>query len=165
MSQTTQELVAAVQAETAQYSSHEQSPLAAEKAETFKKRVAETFNYVLPQEYVAILRMADGIDWNSFVLYSSEIKYEGDEFILNGFIEANTLLRGPAGDCAGLGDLMSFAESGIDLYQHNRDTGQFQLADRTSGWINETFESAQEMFQQLLRNMVNYGVGDEQVNF
>ena len=152
----------AVQAETAQYSHRKQPPLATEKAEAFKKRVAEVFNYALPQEYVDILSVADGIDWNGFVLYSSEIRYEGDEFVINGFIEVNSALRGPLGDCAGLGDLMYFAESGIDLYQHNRGTGQFQLADRTSGWINETFESAQEMFQQLLREMVNYGSGNDE---
>lgn len=165
MNQTTQEVLAAIQAETAQYSSHEQPPLTAEKADPFRKRVSEIFNYALPQEYVDILSVADGIDWNGFVLYASESKYEKDEFVLNGFVEANTLLRGPSGNCAGLGDLLYFAESGSDLYQYNRGANQFQMADRTSGWINETFESAQEMFQQLLREIVNYGVGDEEEDF
>lgn len=153
MEQATKELLVAVRAGVG---ARIQPPLGVEEIELFREDVRKLFNdYELPATYLEILAEANGINKNGFTLYANQFQYEAGQFVMHGFLEDNQLLRGPDGDCAGLGDLYFFAESGQDLYQQNRDTGAFELSDRTSGGVYETFESADDMFQDLFKNMLN----------
>ncbi|HEX8660199.1 MAG TPA: YrhA family protein [Hymenobacter sp.] len=157
---TTPALLAAVQAAQAQFKRRQQPPLSETAREAFKNRVADTLSYALPQAYLDLLAVTDGLDWNGAVLYASETRLrDDDELDIQGLLEANIQLRLAYTPDK---DFIYFAESGMDAYRHNLTTDKFEISDRVVGdSVFETFDTAEALFQQLLRNMLHVGDDDD----
>ncbi len=156
--QTTQNLLVAVLDRLAQYEVASQPSLSEEAREAFKSRVAYTLSYKLPQAYLDILSETDGLDWNGVVLYASETRLHDDELSIQGLLEANIQLR-----LAYTPDksFIYFAESGMDAYRHNLVADKFEISDRVAGdSVFATFDTAEQLFQQLFANMLNVGDDD-----
>jgi hypothetical protein len=153
-------LVAAVQAQKLRFKRRQQPPLSVVAQDKLKSRVADTLSYELPQAYLDILAVTDGLDWNGEVLYASETRLlANDELDIQGLVEANTQLRLAYTPDK---DFIYFAESGTDAYRHNIMTGKFEISDRVVGAsIFETFNTAEELFQQLFKNMLNLGNAED----
>lgn len=158
--QTTQDLLATVRAEQQQFKRRQQPPLTEDKLEAFKKRVAFTLSYTLPQAYLDILAITDGLDWNGVVLYASETRMrDNEELDIQGLLEANIQLRLAYTPDK---DFIYFAESGIDAFRHNLVANKFEISDRVVGTsVYETFDTADELFQRLLEKMLNTGSDEE----
>ncbi len=158
--QATQELLAAVLDRLAHYEVAAQPPLAEAAREAFRSRVADTLSYELPTAYLDLLASTDGLSWNSLVLYASETRLGADdELEIQGLLEANIQLRLAYTPDK---DFIYFAESGMDAYRHNLVAGKFEISDRVVGdSVFETFDTAEELFQRLLTNMLHVGDDDE----
>ena len=156
----TQDLLAAVLDQLTHYEVSTQPPLSEVAREAFRSRVAYTLSYELPQAYLDILTITDGLDWNGAVLYASETRLrENDEFDIQGMLEANIQLRLAYTPDK---DFIYFAESGMDAYRHNLLTNKFEISDRVVGdSVFESFDTAEELFQQLFKNMLNVGDDDD----
>ena len=153
-------LLASVRAEQTQFNRRQQPPLSEVAKKKFKSRVAYTLTYELPQSYLDILTVTDGLDWNGAVLYSSETRLrDNDDLDIQGMLEANVQLRLAYSPDK---DFIYFAESGMDAYRHNLVADKFEISDRVVGdSVFETFDTAEELFQQLFENMLNVGDGDD----
>lgn len=151
--QTTQELLATIRAEQVQFRRRQQLPLSAEARAAFRERVAFTLSYELPAAYLDLLAVTDGLDWNGHVLYASETRLlDNDELDIQGLLEANVQLRlGYTPDK----NFIYFGESGMDAYRHNLVENKFEISDRTSSTVFETFGTVEELFNRLLRGMLN----------
>jgi len=160
--QPTKNFLVAIQAEQVQFNRRQQPPLSEVAQETFRRRVASILSYELPQSYLDILASTDGLSWNGAVLYASETRLrDNDELDIQGLLEANIQLRLAYTPDK---DFIYFAESGMDAYRHNLVAGKFEISDRVVGdSVFETFDTAEELFQQLLTNMLN--VGDDDTDF
>ena len=158
--QTPQTLLAAMRAEQVQFNRRQQPPLSEAAREVFKSRVAYTLSYELPQVYLDLLAITDGLSWNGAVLYASETRLRAnDELDIQGMLEANIQLRLAYTPDK---DFIYFAESGMDAYRHNLVADKFEISDRVVGdSIFETFDTAEELFQQLFTNMLNVGDDDD----
>ena len=158
--QTTQELLAAVFDRLAQYEIASQPSLSEEAREAFKSRVAYTLSYELPQAYLDILSKTDGLDLNGVVLYASETRlHDDDELSVQGLLEANIQLRLAYTPDK---DFIYFGESGMDAYRHNLVANKFEISDRVAGeCVFATFDTAEQLFQQLFANMLNVGDDDD----
>ena len=158
--QTIENLLAAVRAEQVQFNRRQQPPLSEAAREVFKSRVSYTFSYDLPQVYLDLLAVTDGLSWNGVVLYASETRLrENDELDIQGMLEANVQLRLAYTPDK---DFMYFAESGMDAYRHNLVADKFEISDRVVGdSVFETFDTAEQLFQQLFANMLNVGDDDD----
>ncbi|HEX8326888.1 MAG TPA: YrhA family protein [Hymenobacter sp.] len=143
-----------------QYEVKKQPPLSKKSQEVFRRRVADTLSYELPPVYLGLLAVADGLDWNGIVLYASETRLrDDDELDAQGLLEANIQLRLAHTPDK---DFVYFAESGMDAYRHNLAANKFEVADRVVGdSVFEPFDTAEELFQHLLTNMLNAGDDDE----
>ncbi|HEX8349476.1 MAG TPA: YrhA family protein [Hymenobacter sp.] len=154
-----QELLSAVLLDKTEAKEHQQAALPKVEQDSFSRRVAQVFDYILPEAYLNILGQTDGLDCNGVVLYASRLYAENEQFVLQGFVEANVLLRDyqPNRYC------LYFAESGMDFYRHNLQTGKFEISARVGGTVFDTFETAEELFVQILNHMLgNYGYGEEE---
>lgn len=158
--QTVQNLLTAVRAEQKQFNRRQQPPLSEAAREAFRSRVAYTLSYELPQAYLDILTVTDGLDWNGAVLYASATRLrENDELDIQGMLEANIQLRLAYTPDK---DFIYFAESGMDAYRHNLIADKFEISDRVVGdSVFGTFDTAEELFQQLFQNMLHVGDDDD----
>lgn len=161
-SQATQDLVGAVLDKLAQHEIVAQAPLAEAVREVFRNRVQYTLSYELPAAYLDLLATTDGLNWNGLVLYASQTRFRADdELDIQGMLEANIQLRLAYTPDK---DFIYFAESGMDAYRHNLIADKFEISDRIAGdSVFETFGTAEELFQQLLTNMLN--VGEDDIDF
>lgn len=157
--QSLQSLLAVVQAEQLRFKRRQQPPLSQVALDKLRNRVAYTFSYELPQPYLNILAVTDGLSWNGVVLYASETRLLiNDDLDIQGLTEANTQLR-----LAFTPDknFIYFAESGMDAYRHNIVTDKFEVSDRVVGdSVFETFNTAEELFRQLFTDMLYVGDGE-----
>jgi hypothetical protein len=128
-----------------------QPALSNEELTAFRQTIIQRLNYELPAPYTDILSQTDGLDSNGIVLYASRQYFQGDKFLLQGFLEANLLLRVYAPNL----DFIYFAESGMDLYRHNLQSNQFEVCTRIGLRAMETFATAAEFFKQILDDMLD----------
>ena len=158
---TTQQLLEFVLQEKTEANEPQQIPLEENRRESFKNQVSQIFKYSLPKSYLDILSQADGLDCNGIVLYASTSYYAGERFIIQGFLEANKLLR----DYLPNRDFIYYAESGMDFYRHNLQAGKFEISARIGNTVFESFDTAEELFNQILKHMLgDYGEeNDEEV--
>lgn len=157
MPSTIEPLLEAVLQDKAEADEPQQTALITAELEIFKGQVAQLFHYTLPEAYLQVLAQTNGLDCNGIVLYASRLYAEGDRFIIQGFMEANILLRGYDPNR----DFIYFAESGMDFYRHNLLTNKFEISARVGGNVFDSFETAEELINQVLNHMLgNYGEDD-----
>ncbi|WP_156175967.1 YrhA family protein [Hymenobacter terrenus] len=154
MNSTIQHLLAAVLLDQTEAKEPQQAALPKAEQEAFGHRVAQLFEYALPLSYLDILGQTDGLDCNGVVLYASRLYTKNERFSLQGFVEANILLRGYQPNRY----FLYFAESGMDFYRHNLQTGKFEISARIGGTVFDSFETAEELFTQVLNHILGkYG--------
>ncbi|WP_022826214.1 YrhA family protein [Hymenobacter norwichensis] len=151
MSATSQQLLANVLQDKAEASEAIQQPLAEAAQSEFKQQVRRMLTYELPAAYVAILAQSDGLDCNGVVLYASKPYYAEKKFVIQGFVEANVLLR----DYLPNRDFVYFAESGMDFYRHNLQSQKFEISARVGGVVVKSFDTPEELFDQVLNHMLD----------
>lgn len=152
MYETTQHLLATAREHQRQTKRSGQLPLSLAQATVLRERVITTLGYELPQAYLELLMVTDGLDLNGVQLYASVPKQGPNDYFLPGLIEANVQLRlgyEPAKN------YVFFAESGMDAYRHNLRNNTFEIADRVAeASVFESFITADEMLKQMLNYML-----------
>lgn len=116
------------------------------------KQIRERFGYELPGAYLQLLAVADGVNFNSYTLYTSKtlpITGYADRFI-EGFLEANDLWE----DYQENSDhhLLMFGETGGDLFLFDRRDQKFKVTDKVGGDAYQEFDSFEELAEQLFKN-------------
>lgn len=162
--QITKDLLTAVRAEQQQFKRRQQPPLLKEKLEAFKNRVDYTLFYTLPQAYLDILAITDGLEWNGIVLYASETRIrDNGKLDIQGMLEVNMQLRlAYAPDK----DFVYFAESGLDAFRHNLATNKYEVSDRVVGTsVYEVFDTADALFQRILEKMLHIDNDEDGTDF
>ena len=114
--QSLQTLLDTIRAQKLRFKRRQQPPLSQEAKQELISCVADTLSYELPQSYLDILAVNDGLDWNGEVLYASETRLlSTEELDTQGLLEANIQLRLAYTPDK---DFIYFAESGMDAYRH-----------------------------------------------
>ena len=106
------------------------------------------FGAALPDDYAALLRRSDGVDFDGLVLYGSwqSEANPGPGGFWQGLVAANKLWRaGPGHET-----YLILGETDIDLFTVNLDGSGPVLRDKVSSDVNETFVSVGAAIQHLL---------------
>ena len=119
--------------------------LPAEMALEFRQNFQKVFGFVPEDRYVALLAIADGLDVNSFHIYSSGHSASRIESVFS----ANKTWRNKGEP----DDLVFLAESGQDLFVV-RD-GKNTLLDRYSGDEIQVFDSFEQMADYIIDRMLS----------
>ena len=106
------------------------------------------FGATLPDDYAALLRRSDGVDFDGLVLYGSwqSEATPGRAGFWQGLVAANKLWReGPGHE-----RYLLLGETDIDLFTVDLDGSNPVLRDKVSSDVNETFPSVAAAIQRLL---------------
>lgn len=106
------------------------------------------FGATLPDDYAALLRRSDGVDFDGLVLYGSwqSEANSGPGGFWQGLVAANKMWReGPGHE-----GYLVLGETDIDLFTVALDGSNPVLRDKVSSDVNETFPSVGAALQRLL---------------
>jgi hypothetical protein len=126
-----------------------QPPCNPQKLIQLKEQVENQLNCTLPDGYIEFLSITNGLKWNGLQIFASEtmpIVGCADVKIL-GFVDLNLIYRENE-DCL---DLLFFGESGIDSYVYCISTKQYQILDRVSLSLTETFDSFEMLIYEAFQ--------------
>ncbi|MBL1227059.1 YrhA family protein [Enterococcus sp. BWR-S5] len=106
-------------------------------------------NYPLPKEYLEILKVINGIDYNGFVLYGadSELLLDKPNQEIQGVIDSNVVwyeFVDPEKKYIFLGD------DSISFYVYERATEKYWIIDRPSTDPIEEYQTVDELFNEML---------------
>ncbi|MDS9397093.1 YrhA family protein [Aphanizomenon flos-aquae NRERC-008] len=127
-----------------------QPPCNPQKLIQLKEQVENQLNCTLPDGYIEFLSITNGLEWNGLQIFASEtmpIVGCADVKIL-GFVDLNLIYRENE-DCL---DLLFFGESGIDSYVYCISAKQYQILDRVSLSLTETFDSFEMLIYEAFQS-------------
>lgn len=111
--------------------------------------------YDVPQAYLNVLAVANGIEWNGCQLYASRdrtflagagrIKYA-----VRGLVEANEAWRALDYNRG----YVYYGESGLDLYRHNLATDGFEICTRVGLTVVERLQTVDELLTRVFELML-----------
>jgi hypothetical protein len=126
-----------------------QPPCNPQKLIQLKEQVENQLNCTLPDGYIEFLSITNGLEWNGLQIFASEtmpiVGYTDGK--IPGFVDMNLLYRENE-DCL---DLLFFGESGIDSYVYCISTKQYQILDRVSLSLTETFDSFEMLIYEAFQ--------------
>jgi hypothetical protein len=143
------QLLEIVAQEQQEFQQSMQPPCNPQKLIQLKEQVENQLNCTLPDGYIEFLSITNGYDWNGLRIFASEtmpIVGCADVKIL-GFVDLNLIYRENE-DCL---DLLFFGESGIDSYVYCISTKQYQILDRVSLSLTETFDSFEMLIYEAFQ--------------
>lgn len=141
-----------IRAEDATFGGEPQPAATQDDLNKLSQQVYEQFAYRLPESYLSLLAMSDGINFNSYTLYSSRtLPITGyiDRFI-EGFAEAEDLWE----DYENNDDhhLLVFGETGGDLFLFDQRDQKFKATDKVGGNTYDEFNTFEELAERLFKN-------------
>ncbi len=115
-----------------------------------KSEAKRRFGVELCSQYLAILEIANGLQWNGFVLYGVDSAFLGDSAGQNhnGLIEKNELWDEALGDVQK--SYIFYGDSSISLFACELKSGRFVELDKPSGDEVEEFETFNAMLDKFL---------------
>jgi len=104
----------------------------------------------LPREYVKILEVVNGIEFNGFILYGIDQKLlnKQQNQRINGLIEYNTIWY----ENEWQKQYIFLGESNISWYVYDLSIGKYCELDNPSGRENEVFNSLECLLEKLLND-------------
>lgn len=115
--------------------------------------VRETFGADLPPRHLDLLRMVNGMNENSLVIYATrESRDVNSEYIIPGFVEENINLRGDNEE--EFADLLIFSSSDQHVHAHDLVSGKFLLQPKTTEPPDEVFDTFDELMIHALRRII-----------
>lgn len=102
----------------------------------------------LPDAYIQLLKMMNGLEWNGLFIYSTKtMPLEDTDDKLMGLVEANLIWR----DFEDHKRYLFFGDADISLYCQDLTTGAFKELDRSSDTVIETYDSFENMLNAALK--------------
>lgn len=125
------------------------NPISQADLSKFKKEYYKFFKVKIDDEYIAFLKICDGIEEAGIKILSSKDREVNG--VIYGIIENNKMWYEAY---EGFQDYIFFASSGLDFFVFNKKTKKYELRDRHGGDMMETFGSFNEMLLYILDLMI-----------
>lgn len=118
------ELLEKIRVRFQSYGERMQSPATGVELAQLKSRVDAELAGCLPDEYLAFLRLVNGLDWNGLVVYatSRSLLHGYEDRYIEGFVEGNLNLR----DFEPMKNYLVFAEDGTCLFAYSQADSEYQ---------------------------------------
>jgi hypothetical protein len=144
----------------ADYNADLQPPATEKTLRTLSQKVEAEFFAQLPADYLEFLRLTDGLNWNGLFIYSCDktpVVGEAGEF-MHPFVETNLIWR----DYAPHKDYLFYADSDISLYVYNLVKERYEILDRPSETLINTFGSFDELITEALKLSLHEDEDDDE---
>ena len=119
-----------------------------EEAGAFIKAVKDELGIALPEEYLKILRIVNGIEFNGFILYGVDepLLKEAPNQNVNGLIDCNKVWY----ENEWQKQYLFLGEGSISWYVYDLKTKKYCELDNPSGELSEEFDDPEQMFDKML---------------
>ena len=125
-------------------------PITKTDALVFKQEFSPVFGIMADDVYLNFLMICDGLEENGFQIYAAKnLEKDG---VFYGIFENNEIWRE---EIEGFENYIFYAESGQDLFVFNKSDKRYELLDRSSGDVFESFQSLDRMLVYILDAMLN----------
>lgn len=116
----------------------------------WEKCVDEDFEITLPTEYIEVLKVTNGVEWNGFILYGVDNEYlpEAVDYSVYGFIEQNAIWY----ENPDQKQYIFFGESNLSWYVYDLQRKCYIELDNPSGCEMQIYQSFGELFEKLLED-------------
>ena len=121
-----------------------------EEAQEFIKAVKDELGIVLPEEYLKILRIVNGIEFNGFILYGVDepLLKESPNQHINGLIDCNKVWY----ENEWQKQYLFLGEGSISWYVYDLKTKKYCELDNPSGELSEEFDDFERMLDKMLED-------------
>ena len=121
-----------------------------EEAETFIKAVKDELGIALPEEYLKILRIVNGIEYNVFILYGVDesLLQEAPNRSVNVLIDCNQVWY----ENEWQKQYLFLGEGSISWYVYDLNTKRYCELDNPSGELSEEFDDLEQMLDKMLED-------------
>jgi SMI1 / KNR4 family (SUKH-1) len=143
-----QELLTRLAEEQSRFKSGLQPPATEEHIQELVEGAREELHTGLPGEYLAFLRLTNGLDWNGVVIYASDnvpIVGHPDRPIPD-VVEMNLNYR----EDARFEDLLVLGSDGMDIYTYRISKGVYEVYDEVPHELVETIPTFDELMTKAL---------------
>jgi hypothetical protein len=93
-------------------------PCSEESIENLRQRARSVLSFEVPEQYLAFLRVTDGLEWDGLLIYASKsertLRYQRG--VIDGFVEMNDIAQ----EFDVFQDYIYFAQDGMFLYGYSR---------------------------------------------
>ena len=155
-----QDLITRIAAESkADYDSDIQPPATEEALLRLSQKTQNELGADLPESYLNFLRLTDGLIWDGLFIYSSEktpIVGEPNEF-MHPFVDTNLIWRSHEPHKK----FLFFGDGDVSLYVYNLAEGHYEILDRPSETVIQTFPTFDEMLTEALRQRLHENEDDD----
>ena len=121
-----------------------------EEAVTFIKAIKDEWGIVLPEEYLKILRIINGIEYNGFILYGVDepLLNEAPNQHINGLIDCNKVWY----ENEWQKQYLFLGEGSISWYVYDLKTKKYYELDNPSGEAGEEFNDLGSMLDKMFED-------------
>lgn len=136
-----------------------QPPASEAALERLQQRAQEELGASLPDGYLDFLRVTDGLNWEGLFVYASGKTPVIDKptVFMHSFVDDNLDWHSHAPHQ----NYLFFADSDISLYVYHLAKRRYEILDRPSETLIQTFETFDAMLAEALRLSL-HGDGDEE---
>ncbi len=131
------------------YNDDLERPLSDENALDFSTLIKNKFNYELPNEYVNLLKIANGIEFNGLEVYSAD-NYQSR---VSSFIDMNETWNNCSDDFK---NYIFFADGDIEWFCYDLKKKKYLELDKPSGEIMVEFNTFEDMIIKALKSRLHY---------
>lgn len=114
----------------------------------FNEKVVEELGINLPEEYIKLLRVINGIEFNGFIIYGidEELLDEAPNQSISGLIELNKIWY----ENEWQRQYVFLGESGMSWYVYDCIDEKYYELDNPSGTVCEEFSDLESMIEKML---------------
>lgn len=121
-----------------------------EEAGAFIKAVKDELGIALPEEYLKILRIVNGIEFNGIILYGVDepLLKEAPNQHVNGLIDCNKVWY----ENEWQKQYLFLGEGSISWYVYDLNTKRYCELDNPSGELSEEFDDLEQMLDKMVED-------------
>lgn len=125
------------------------SGLVAEDMPDFFAAVEQELGCSVPEEYLKVLKVVNGLEFNGSILYGADEEFVSSEpnQAINGLIDNNKVLY----ENEWQKQYLFLGENSISWYVYDLQTKRYLELDNPSGEVEQEFTSCEELVEGLLR--------------
>lgn len=114
------------------------------------ENVKDELNFSLPNEYINVLKIVNGLEYNGFILYGIDEELLEREFeqSINGLIDNNKVWYDNEWEHA----YIFLGDDSISWYVYDQEREKYYILDKPSGDEMEEFDTMEDMLDKMLSN-------------
>lgn len=142
------------------YKSDIQPPAPEEALQRLRQRTRDELGADLPEGYLDFLRVTDGLNWNGLFVYASDKNpvIKKPTVFMHPFIEDNLDWRSHEPHK----NYLFFADGEISLYVYNLVKSRYEVLDRPSETVINTFQTFDEMITEALHQRLREDLEEDE---